>query len=122
RPEREDVAPACESGAAALVVGSGVPLASPDLTKAYPDVALIPILSDARGVRIVLRRWARNKVQPDAIVIENPNYAAGHLGVTDAKEIHSEFYAFAHVITEMRSVIKHLIIHPYVNYIIYCCC
>src|SRR5699024_12076299 len=112
RPEREDVAPACESGAAALVVGSGVPLASPDLTKAYPDVALVPILSDARGVRIVLRRWARNKVQPDAIVIENPNYAAGHLGVTDAKEIHSEFYAFAHVITEVRSVLEQLKLAP----------
>ncbi|HLR29436.1 MAG TPA: nitronate monooxygenase family protein [Paenalcaligenes sp.] len=111
-PYPEYVRQACESGADAIVVGAGLPLDLPDLTKDYPDVALIPILSDARGVRIVLRRWARNKVQPDAIVIENPNYAAGHLGVTDAKEIHSEFYAFAHVITEVRSVLEQLKIDP----------
>src|SRR5699024_10173273 len=49
----EYVRQACESGADAIVVGAGLPLDLPDLTKDYPDVALIPILSDARGVRIV---------------------------------------------------------------------
>src|SRR5690625_4874478 len=103
---------ACLSGADAIVVGAGLPLDLPELTRDFSEVALIPILSDARGVRVVMRRWARHGVKPDAIVIENPNYAAGHLGVTDAKEIHSEFYAFAHVIREVRAVLEQLKIDP----------
>lgn len=108
----EYVRQACESGADAIVVGAGLPLDLPELAKDYPHVALIPILSDARGVRVVLRRWARNNVRPDAIVIENPNFAAGHLGVTDAKEIHSGFYAFEHVIREVKAVLEQMDIEP----------
>lgn len=103
---------ACKSGADAIVVGAGLPLDLPELTRDYPDVALIPILSDARGVRVVLRRWARSGAVPDAIVIENPNYAAGHLGVTDAKDIDSEFFAFVHVIREVKEVLERLDIDP----------
>src|SRR5690606_6504006 len=35
---------ACESGAQAVVMGAGLPLELPDLTREHPDVALIPIL------------------------------------------------------------------------------
>ena len=52
---------ACASGAQAIVMGAGLPLDLPELTEGYPDVALIPILSDARGVAIVLKKWARLK-------------------------------------------------------------
>ena len=44
----------CESGAHAIVMGAGLPLDLPDLTRDFPDVALIPLLSDARGVAIVV--------------------------------------------------------------------
>lgn len=47
------------SGAEAIVMGAGLPLDLPELVEGYPDVALIPILSDARGVAIVLKKWAR---------------------------------------------------------------
>ena len=36
------------------------------------DVALIPILSDARGVQLIVRKWERKQRLPDAIVIEHP--------------------------------------------------
>ena len=72
----------CESGADAIVMGAGLPLDLPDMTAEFPQVALIPILSDARGVAIVLRRWLRKGRLPDAIVIEHPRYAGGHLGAT----------------------------------------
>lgn len=49
----------CESGAQAIVVGAGLPLDLPDLAAGFPGVALIPILSDARGIAIVLRKWLR---------------------------------------------------------------
>ena len=77
----------CESGAHAIVMGAGLPLDLPDMTKNFPDVALIPILSDARGIGIVLKKWLRKNRLPDAIVIEHPRYAGGHLGATRAEEI-----------------------------------
>ena len=77
----------CESGAHAIVMGAGLPLDLPDMTKNFPDVALIPILSDARGIGIVLKKWMRKNRLPDAIVIEHPRYAGGHLGATRAEEI-----------------------------------
>src|SRR5512134_279602 len=40
---------ACASGVEAIVMGAGLPLDLPDLAAPWPDVALIPILSDARG-------------------------------------------------------------------------
>ena len=73
---------ACQSGAQALVVGAGLPLELPQLTKDYPAVALIPILSDVRGISILVKRWIKKTRLPDAIVIEHPLYAGGHLGVT----------------------------------------
>ncbi len=71
---------ACASGAQAIVMGAGLPLDLPELAADHPGVSLIPILSDARGVAVVLKKWARKGRLPDAIVIEHPRYAGGHLG------------------------------------------
>jgi radical SAM superfamily enzyme len=72
-------------------MGAGLPLDLPELTEGYPDVALIPILSDARGVAIVLKKWARKGRLPDAIAIEHPMYAGGHFidGPPGEDETHS---------------------------------
>src|SRR5680860_945066 len=75
---------ACASGCHAIVMGAGLPLDLPDMTREFPDVARIPILSDVRGVNIVLKKWLRKNCLPDAIVIEHPRYAGGHLGATKA--------------------------------------
>ena len=56
---------------------AGICLAWPRIT---PDVALIPILSDARGVQLVVKKWERKKRLPDAIVLEHPVWQGGHLG------------------------------------------
>ncbi len=83
---------ACASGAQAIVMGAGLPLDLPELVEGYPEVALIPILSDARGVAIVLKKWARKGRLPDAIVIEHPLYAGGHLGAPNPSELgHARF-------------------------------
>jgi nitronate monooxygenase len=83
---------ACASGAQAIVMGAGLPLDLPEMTEAYPDVALIPILSDARGVAVVLKKWARKNRLPDAIVLEHPLYAGGHLGAPNPSELgHAKF-------------------------------
>lgn len=89
---------ACESGADAIVAGAGLPLDLPELTAAYPDVALVPILSDARGISLLLKKWMRKNRLPDAIVIENPRHAAGHLGASRLDEVDSPHFAFEQVL------------------------
>ncbi len=89
---------ACASGAQAIVMGAGLPLDLPELAEGYPDVALIPILSDVRGVAIVLKKWARKGRLPDAIVIEHPRYAGGHLGAPNPAELEHAKFDFAEVL------------------------
>jgi len=89
---------ACASGAQAIVMGAGLPLDLPELAADHPEVALIPILSDARGVAIVLKKWARRGRLPDAIVIEHPRYAGGHLGAPNPAQLEHARFDFAEVL------------------------
>jgi len=96
----------CESGAHAIVMGAGLPLDLPDMTRDFPDVALIPILSDARGVGIIVKKWMRKKRLPDAIVIEHPRYAGGHLGATRIDEISDPRFNFERALTEILELLR----------------
>lgn len=95
---------ACESGADAIVMGAGLPLDLPDMTADHPKVALIPILSESRGVGLVLRRWMKKGRLPDAIIIEQPAHAGGHLGATAIADLHAERFSFARILTECRAL------------------
>lgn len=99
---------ACESGADAVVVGAGLPLDLPELTSGYPDIGLIPILSDARGFALVMKKWMRKNRLPDAIVIENPRYAAGHLGAARIEDIDASHFAFSVVLEETLKLFREL--------------
>jgi len=103
-----DVRQSCESGAGAIVVGAGLPLDLPDLTAGYPDVALIPILSDSRGIAIVLKKWLRKSRLPDAIVIEHPLYAGGHLGAAKIADLNDPRFDFPRVLEESFAVFREL--------------
>ena len=94
----------CESGAHAIVMGAGLPFDLPELTQDFPDVALIPILSDVRGVNIVLKKWMRKNRLPDAIVIEHPRYAGGHLGATRPGEINDPRFDFEPVLADVLAL------------------
>jgi nitronate monooxygenase len=104
----ELVKQACQSGANAIICGAGLPFDLPDLTEPYPDVALIPILSEERGVRAVIKRWSRKGRAPDAIVIEHPRYAGGHLGAPRIEEVGDERFDFPRVFTGLRRVFEEL--------------
>jgi nitronate monooxygenase len=99
---------ACASGAHAIVMGAGLPLDLPDLAKDFPDVALIPILSDARGIAIVVKKWLRRNRLPDAIVIEHPRYAGGHLGATRAEDIDDPRFDFEPVLAAVFALFREL--------------
>jgi len=98
----------CESGAHAIVMGAGLPLDLPDMTKEFPQVALIPILSDVRGVAIVMKKWLRKNRLADAIVIEHPRYAGGHLGATRPEEIADARFDFEPVLAGIFKLFREL--------------
>ncbi|AUX62041.1 nitronate monooxygenase family protein [Simonsiella muelleri] len=100
---------ACESGADAIVMGAGLPLDLPELVGDYrKNVSLFPILSESRGIGIVLKRWMKKGVLPDAIVIEHPAHAAGHLGSATVKGVNDEKFDFKRVLEETFELFKQL--------------
>ncbi len=98
----------CESGADAIVMGAGLPLDLPELASGFPNVALIPILSDVRGVTVVLKKWMRKNFLPDAIVLEHPRYAGGHLGAPKPEDLTDPRFDFPGVIEGILSLFKDL--------------
>ena len=97
---------ALECGIDALVVGAGLPLDLPDLAVDHPRALLIPILSDARGVQLLVRKWERKKRLPDAIVIEHPGLAGGHLGAARVSDLTSPHFDYDMVIPQIREFLR----------------
>ena len=97
---------ALECGIDAVVVGAGLPLDLPDLGRDFPRAALIPILSDARGVQLVVKKWERKKRLPDAIVIEHPRLAGGHLGAAKIADLHDPRFDFENVIPQSLAFLR----------------
>jgi nitronate monooxygenase len=77
----ELVKASCEGGAKVIVSGAGLPLNLPELTADWPEVALVPIVSSIKAAELICRKWAKSYDRlPDAIVVEDPDTAGGHLG------------------------------------------
>ena len=102
----------CASGAEAIVVGAGLPFDLPELVAGYPEVALIPILSEARAIGLVLKKWQRKGRLPDAIVIEHPRYAGGHLGAAKLEEVDDARFDFAAVLPAAQRLFEEMKIAP----------
>ena len=72
---------AAEQGANVIISGAGLPLNLPRYTQDYPEVALVPIVSTVRAAKLICRRWEHHFHRlPDALIVETPNAAGGHLG------------------------------------------
>ena len=97
---------ALESGIDAVVVGAGLPLDLPDLAREHPRTALIPILSDARGVALVVKKWERKQRVPDAIVVEHPRWAGGHLGAAKVADLGDPRFDFENVIPQALTFLR----------------
>ncbi|WP_291142531.1 nitronate monooxygenase family protein [Hydrogenophaga sp.] len=93
-------------GVDAIVVGAGLPLDLPDLAREHPHTALIPILSDARGVQLLLRKWEKKGRLPDAIVIEHPRLAGGHLGAARVADLGDTRFDFEQVLPAVREQLR----------------
>lgn len=95
-----------EAGVDAVVVGAGLPLDLPDLAAEHPKALLVPILSDARGVALIVKKWERKKRLPDAIVIEHPRWAAGHLGAAKIADLNDPRFDFERVIPDVLAFLQ----------------
>lgn len=73
---------ACEAGANIVITGAGLPTNMPEFTEGFPDVALVPIVSSPKALKIICKRWQKryNRV-PDAVIVEGPK-SGGHQGFT----------------------------------------
>lgn len=67
-----------DAGADVIISGAGLPLGLPVIKKPG-DTALIPIVSSARALELICKKWERVGYRPDAVVLEGP-LAGGHLG------------------------------------------
>ena len=73
---------ACESGVDIIITGAGLPTNMPEFTEGYPDVALVPIVSSAKALKIICKRWQKRYDRlPDAVILEGPK-SGGHQGFT----------------------------------------
>lgn len=72
---------AAENGVDVIASGAGLPLKLPELTRDHPRVALVPIVSSLKAARVIVKSWRKKHNRlPDAIIVEEPATAGGHLG------------------------------------------
>ncbi|MFP4134012.1 MAG: NAD(P)H-dependent flavin oxidoreductase [Halothece sp.] len=97
---------AAEYGANLIIAGAGLPLQLPEYTRDYPDVALVPIISSTRAAKVICRKWERKYGRlPDALIVENPNTAGGHLGAK-SEELGVESLEAEQVIPELITYLQ----------------
>lgn len=82
---------ACEHGINIIISGAGLPTNLPELTQNFKEVALVPIVSSAKALKIICKRWlARYGKLPDAVVLEGP-LSGGHQGFTYEQCVDPEY-------------------------------
>ncbi len=78
RDYADSVKGAIDAGADVIISGAGLPLSLPAI-QPPKETALIPIVSSARALDIICKKWEKLSYRPDAVVLEGP-LAGGHLG------------------------------------------
>lgn len=95
---------ACEAGFDAIISGAGLPTNLPEYTQGH-DIALIPIVSSAKALNIICRRWTqRYNRLPDAVIVEGPK-SGGHQGFTYEQCLDPEF-ALEKLVPQVKEEIK----------------
>ena len=96
---------ACEAGVNIIITGAGLPTNMPEFTVDYPDVALVPIVSSAKALKIICKRWTqRYNRLPDAVIVEGP-LSGGHQGFT-YEQCGMEEYQLENLIAPILEEIK----------------
>lgn len=95
---------ACEAGANIIITGAGLPTNMPEFTKDFPDIALVPIVSSARALKLICKKWQRYNKIPDAIVVEGP-LSGGHQGFK-YEDCFKEEFQLENIVPEVLEEVK----------------
>ena len=96
---------ACEAGINIIVSGAGLPTNLPEFTQNFKEIALVPIVSSAKALKIICKRWLqRYERLPDAVVLEGP-LSGGHQGFIYEQCLDPEFSLF-NLIPQVKAEIK----------------
>lgn len=96
---------ACEIGFDVVITGAGLPTNMPEFTKDFKNVALVPIVSSAKALKIICKRWQKRYDRlPDAVVVEGPK-SGGHQGFTYEQCLMEEFQ-LENIIKPVKEEIK----------------
>lgn len=105
----QQVRAVCEAGIDIIISGAGLPLKLPAITKDFPDVALVPIVSSLKAASIIVRRWAKHYNRaPDAFVVETPNAAGGHLGAAKIEQVNDKELSLETVVPQLVAWLKEI--------------
>jgi nitronate monooxygenase len=65
-------------------------------------VAIVPIVSSVKAADLIIRKWGKLYDRlPDAIIVETPLYAGGHLGATKMEQVTDPDFALEKVVPEL---------------------
>ncbi len=94
---------AVEENVDLIISGAGLPLDLPKYLNGK-DIKLIPVVSSARALKIICKRWKLhfNKL-PDAVVVEGSK-SGGHLGYTHQSLVENTAPVLEKIITEVLAV------------------
>lgn len=96
---------AAATGANLIITSAGLPLTLPEYTADYPDVALVPTVSNLQAVELICQTWqSRYNRLPDAFIVENCLDVGGHF--TEYEQINSIEYSIESVILQIREYLK----------------
>ena len=100
-----------ENGVNYIASGAGLPLSLPEYVEKYkvpgqPTPELIPIISSVRAAELVLKRWEKDNVIPSAFIVETPNTAGGHLGITKVEDIGKYEFSLESVIPQLVQTLE----------------
>ena len=105
RDYEDSVRGAIDAKVDVIVSGGGLPLSLPAI---HPpgDTALVPIISSARALELICRKWEKHGYRPDAAVLEGP-LAGGHLGFR-FDEVHLESNRLENLLPSVKdTAVKH---------------
>ena len=96
-----------EEKADIIFAGAGLPLNLPSFLKPNSVTKLVPIVSSARALKLICRRWiGEYGYTPDAVVVEGPT-AGGHLGYSH-EQINDENYSLENIVPEVVAAAREI--------------
>lgn len=99
----DSVRASIDAGVTAIISGGGLPLSLPSIAKPK-DTALIPIVSSARSLELICKKWEKQGYRPDACILEGP-LAGGHLGFK-IEDIDKEEHSLENLLPQVKEVAK----------------